>query len=64
MTDYYGKIDALALSADFWILSGMYVRGSISSNDLGIANKLTDALPPIVSQVASYVNDMHNNRKE
>ena len=64
MTDYYGNISALGICAELWVFSGMYVRGSIGSNDLGIASKLADALPPIVQQVGSYAYELQKARKE
>jgi hypothetical protein len=64
MTDYYGNISALGVCAEILFFSGMYVRGSISSNDLGIANKLVDALPPLVQQVGAYAYNLQKSKGE
>lgn len=54
MTDYYGTMSAIGIGADFIFVRGYYLRGSIHSNDLEIANKLTDELPGVMKQVGEY----------
>jgi len=63
MTNYYGYISALGVCANIAFISAMYVRGDIGSNDLGIANKLVDALPELVKDVSNKTYEMHNGGK-
>jgi hypothetical protein len=58
VTDYYGKISALSIGVNLVIASGFYMRGSIHSNDLEIANKLADELPGLVKQTGTYTYSM------
>jgi hypothetical protein len=58
MTDYYGTISAIGIGANLVVVSGFYLRGSIRSNDLEIANKLADELPGLVKQVGNYTYSM------
>lgn len=60
MTDYYGKMSALGICVDAWIASGMYVRGTLESNDLGIALELVKEMPKAVQQVGYYAYTLRN----